>query len=149
MYYASNVWFLPSLSLNLKNKMTTLSSLILKTCTGTFCNQIDRVSYHQLHRSTNRALPSMYIKYLKATTLHRISTTQTPECIFQELLVNHLNSERGYKPQFSKNNCHTVGINKFNNRIQDICSELKHDFTSVNFNVHKKLCKKSFLTFNE
>jgi len=148
LYYASVVWLLPSLTINLQKTMMTLSAMILKTITGATCNEVDKLSYYELHRATKRATPNQMMKYVQATNLHRIMTSKTPENVYLDLLVHHIENRRHYKPSFTTNNSSRVGFNIFRNRIRAMCNEISSDMTLQTFNQLKINAKKDFLTFS-
>jgi len=147
MYYAAEVWLLPTLSVKLQRILLHCSAKVLKTITGIKCNEIDHTSYYDLHKLTNRGTPTMMTSYVQATCLYRILHSQTPESIFLDLLTKHIESRRHYKPMFVKNNWHRVGDNIFSNRIQKTCSSLSCDLTLLSINQLKIQAKKDFLTF--
>jgi len=149
LYYACAVWLIPTLNNTLKNKLLSISALVLKNIFNRKCNLNDPISFLDLHKLAKRATPNMYMKYNTSITLHKIANNQVPESIWIDLNLQHINANRNYSPKFSKNNVHKIGVNNFVNRIQTVCNNFNHDFLSDSLNVHKKNSKRKFLSFNQ
>jgi len=147
MYYAAEVWLLPSLNIKLQKTLLTCSSKILKTITGIRCDENDKISYLELHKQTNRATPSMMTSYIQATCLHRIMSTHTPEVVYLDLLANHIETRRHYKPGFAKTNWHRVGENILHNRVQKMTDKITLGMTLLSYDQLKMHAKREFLSF--
>jgi len=149
MYYAAEIWLGPGLSITAKRLLMSTSSKILKTITGIRCNQVDKVSYFDLHKLLGRATPEMMMSYVQATCLHRISTSGVPNNVFLDLSGHDIEERRHYKTMLSKTNKSRVGLNIFRNRSQQMLNKISGDLTIVSYNQLKIMAKKDFLKYNE
>jgi len=147
MYYAAEIWLQPKLSVKLQRSLLSSSSKVLKTITGIKCNDMDGVSFYDLHKMTGRATPNMMLHYIQATCLHRIMTSQIPNSMYEDLLLHHIEPRRHYKPTFVKSNKTRAGENIFRNRIQKTCSTITKDMTLLSYNNLKIVAKRDFLSF--
>jgi len=147
MYYAAEVWLSNMLSVKSQRTLMTSSARILKTVSGTKCDQTDKVSFLELHKSLNRATPGMMTSYIQATCLHRIIHNEIPQSIYLDLIANHIETRRHYKPTFHKTNKTRVGLNLFRNRIQNTTNILQFDISSLPYTSTKVMAKRTFLTF--
>jgi len=148
MYYAAETWLSPNMPVKLQKRLMSLSAKILKTVSGIKCDQTDGVSYLELHKKLNRATPLMMATYFQATCLHRVLTNEVPQPIYLDLLVNHIDQRRHYKPAFSKTNKTRIGENVFRNRIQKTTNLLTFDMTTLNYTQFKIKAKRDLLSFN-
>jgi len=149
MYYAACVWLIPTLTTKLWRVLMTSSSSVLKSITGIRCDENDRISYLELHKITKRATPIMMMKYVQATTLHRISSSGIPNNVYVDLITHHIENRRHYRPNFIKSNLTRAGGNIFRNRIQHMCNELSSDLTEQSYDQLKITAKRDFLTFRD
>jgi len=147
MYYASEVWLSHNLTVKLQKTLLSVSARVLKTISGIRCDQNDRISFIELHKQFNRATPVMMTSYVQATCLHRVLNSEVPQNIFMDLLVNHVDARRHYKPTFIKSNKSRVGENILRNRIQKMTNKLSMDITTLTYNQLKIQAKKDFLSY--
>jgi len=125
-----------------------LNTLIsIKTIHGIKCNEFDRVSFHDIHKLSNRATPKMYLNYSTSLALYRIYHTTIPENIWLKLQCNLISQERNFKLLF-KTTCKTkIGLQCFSNRVAHCTKQISIDLTRVSYPVFKKHCKEKFLKF--
>ena len=69
LYYNSEIWHLPSLNLELKKKLISISAKAVKTCMYYPDNFI---LFENIHRMNNRAMPDQIMTYKTAIQLHKI-----------------------------------------------------------------------------
>ena len=69
LYYNSEIWHLPSLKTELKQKITSISARAIKTC----MYYPDRlISFINIHKMNNRALPDSFMHYKTAIQLYKL-----------------------------------------------------------------------------
>jgi hypothetical protein len=76
LFHNSEVWHLPSLNHDLKNSLFVVSAAALNVCLHF---PVKFISYHDLHKITNRAMPIMLCKYKLALLLYRTLNEKIPE----------------------------------------------------------------------
>ena len=74
LYYNFEIWHIPSLKTELKKKLTSISAKAIKTCMYYPDNMI---SFENIHRMNNRAMPDSIMSYKTAIQLHKLYNTMT------------------------------------------------------------------------
>jgi hypothetical protein len=69
LYYNSEIWYLPTLNVNLKRNIRTSSANAMKLCIP---NYHYSMSYDFIHQINNRAQPYQILKYKLALMLFKI-----------------------------------------------------------------------------
>ena len=72
LYYNSEIWHLPSLKSELKQKLVSISARAIKSCMYYPDNMI---SYKNIHKMNNRAMPEAIMQYRLATQLFKRTIT--------------------------------------------------------------------------
>ena len=114
MYYNSEIWNIPTLHCEAKQKLLSISANALKICTPTYH---DRMSHLELHTLNKRATPDQMCVYKQAMVLYKLIETQSP--IADWIDLNHqqsFNRRDTYFKFFSINN-YRVGCNNICNRM--------------------------------
>ena len=68
-YYNSEIWHLPSLHVNLKQKLLSLSAKAIKMCSKSCTSDL---SFVNLHARYNRATPEKLLLYKHALSLFKL-----------------------------------------------------------------------------
>ena len=100
LYYNSEIWHLPSLSVNLKQKLFSASAIALKTCTK--INDLG-ISYHQYHVINNRATPDKLLEYKHALSLYKLYNDSPHSLEWLALNNNQILTSRSVGTFRSKN----------------------------------------------
>ena len=75
LYYNSEIWHIPSLKIELKKKLTSISAKAIKTC----MYYPDRmISFEKIHKMNNRAMPDSLMTYKTALQLHKLCNATDP-----------------------------------------------------------------------
>ena len=69
LYYNSEIWHLPSLKTELKQKLISISARAIRTCMYYPDNMI---SFENIHKMNNRAMPNAIMLYKHAIQLYKI-----------------------------------------------------------------------------
>ena len=141
LYYASQVWLIPSLNKRLKSKLLSISSHALKLIVG---NDYSLFSFLELHTMFARATPSQWANYSMANQLFTIINSKKPENLWIKLQINLNLNERTDNFLFTKSNVKKVGLNAFSNRLS--CTQnLKFNDFNLSKESFKIKIKKSFI----
>ena len=143
LYYNAEIWHLPSLSPNLKQKMLSVSSAPLKICTK---NYNDMISFKTLHLMNNRALPSQITTYKHALCLHKLYNSESTNDDWLSLFFNQNFNARHKFTQFSNTARYKIGSNLLHNRFTFLNGKIELDWLNLSFNQLKLKCKSLFLS---
>ena len=142
LYYNSEVWHLPTLSPNLKQKLLSASSAPLKICTKNYNNMI---SFEALHLINNRALPNQITFYKHALCLHKLYNSDSTNSNWLSLFLNQNFNARYKFTQFSNIARYKIGSNLLHNRFTVLNGKIELDWLNLPFNSFKLKCKTLFL----
>ncbi len=124
LYYAAQVWLLPSLKKKLMDKLYSQSGRSLKL--------IDRHStYKQLHCDYSRATPKLYSQYLTSVLYFDIIKTDfmLPEREF--VAKNTLIDRRNKKIVFTTDNACKIGLNIPSNRLKCVSNMIEKEWITL------------------
>ena len=121
LYYNSEIWHLPSLKATLKQKLMSVSTLALKTCTK-FNNQ--EISYHQYHIYNNRATPEKYLIYKHAILLFKLYKDTSNSLEWVALNFNQMLTSCSQLFNILKDNKLKLGLNALANRLHVLNNKL-------------------------
>ena len=142
LYYGAKVWLHSGLSLYLKKKLWQASSRMLQVVNKDFSRQ---KSFIELHRQYKRATPMMWSNYMTAVSMYDMLCDQLFDFLNPSFTLNVLHSERRRAPLFTRSNMTKIGFNCISNRLQVVSSRMTDDWTLLNMNSFKVLCKKLFI----
>ena len=142
LYYNSEVWHLPTLSPNLKQKLLSASSAPLKICTKNYNNMI---SFKALHLINNRAIPNQITLYKHALCLHKLYNSDSTNSNWLSLFLNQNFNARYKFTQFSNIARYKIGSNLLHNRFTVLNGKIELDWLNLPFNSFKFKCKTLFL----
>jgi len=136
LYYASEVWLLPTLKEDLFKKLHSQSGKILKV--------VDKdLSYAQLHKTFHRATPHIYSLYQTCVNYYNVMCDQgfLPE-IKENILLNTMQANRLDVFVFIRQNVYKCGLNIVSHRLRSVTGLIKKTWMSVDKAVFKTYCKK-------
>ena len=82
LYYNSEIWNIPSLHNEAKQKLLSTSAGALKICTPTYH---DRMSYVDLHTLNKRATPEQMCLYKSSILIYKLINTEIPQLDWLDL----------------------------------------------------------------
>ena len=112
LFYNSEIWQLPSLKASLKQKLLSTSARALKVCSKTF---VDNISFINLHKTYDRAIPEQMMMYKLALILFKIYNSNYNSIEFIMLNFNQIFSPQQTKFITSQSNHTKVGLNSLAN----------------------------------
>ena len=142
LYYASQIWLIPSLSGWLRGKIYSLSGHALRLVAD---DEFAFFSFKELHNMFNRANPSNYVMYSNACLLYSIITNQKPDCTWTDLQEKFYVNNRTNRFNFTKTNHTRAGLNCFSNRLENVTKQLLFSDFNLNKNTFKLKAKNIFL----
>ena len=138
LYYAAQVWLLPTLKQNLQKRLLSQSGNSLKLVEN-------GPTFTQLHKKYNRATPYIYSKYLSSLNLYDLNINRTPVQDYANLQTITMNNRRNIKLVFVRNNKYKVGLNRISNRMRSITNVVNKSWMNLPRNHFKKLCKDNII----
>ena len=142
MYYNSEIWLLPTLSVNLKKLLLSISAAPLKLLSGETTRLI---SYDHLHRFYHRATPDQVTKYKHSLLLHKCYDDQNQGSDWLSMNFNQNFNARQQHIFFYKTNRYRVGNNLLSNRLNVLNKLITFDHLNMNFDRYKLKMKELFL----
>jgi hypothetical protein len=138
LYYAAQIWLLPTLKQTLLKRLFSQSGNTLKIIDS-------EATFVQLHKTYNRATPHIYSLYLTSINLFDLNSKQTPTQEFNNLQSVTLNNRRNEYLTFVRNNGFKVGLNRISNRVRSITNVVKKTWINLSRDRYKKLCKDNII----
>ena len=141
-YYGCQIWFLPSLHKSLRQKLLSLSALVLRSA---FFLHDWKISNVDLHALVGRATPLQYCKYSHAIAMYNVLKHECPSNVWLSAQFNFFFHERKNQVLFTSSNYTRVGFNSLSNRFHFVCHMLEFDWLSLSLDAMKVRCKRLFL----
>lgn len=139
LYYAAQIWLLPSLKRVLKTKLLSASGNALRL--------LDKnLSFRELHKKFNRATPTQFQKYITAVSFYDLVKTEQPEDDWINLQFNLSTDRRNTRLTFHTNNRYKCGLNCLSNRFKSISNEIEKDWIDTTRDGYKTRCKQRLIT---
>ena len=142
LYYGSDIWNIPCLNANLKQRLLSTSAQALKICTPSYH---DRMSFLELHRLNNRATPTQMCDYKHALQLYNLIHQEIPKADWVDLNFQQVFGCRVGTFNFTRTNNYKVGLNLMCNRFHNINNRVKYEWMEGGFESYKIKCKNMFL----
>ena len=139
MYYACQIWLIPTIKQKLIRKLLNCSSQALKLIVG---DDYSLFSFDELHLMFARAKPTQWSDYVVANQIHSIITNEKPESIWIDLQESLTLNNRTDCFNFEKTNSLRVGLNKFTNRLSQIAQKFKFKDFALSKESFKVKCKR-------
>ena len=142
LYYNSEIWHLPSLKTELKQKLMSVSARAISTC----MYYPDRmISFENIHRMNNRALPNAIMTYKHAIQLYKIYNATEFTSDWTILNFNQIITSRQNTFMTLKSNERKVGINILANRLSILNGKIPFEWLNCSLPSYKIHCKKLLL----
>ena len=142
LYYNADVWLLPTLNPQLKQKLLSVSAAPLKLCTRMY----DRsMSFNTLHTLNKRDTPKQFTTYRHAILLHKVYNDETTNQNRLDLFFNQQFNDRWETAKFFDTKNYKIGSNILSNRFIILNGKIKYDWLNLPFNSFKLKCKELFL----
>ena len=146
LYYNSSIWMSPDLSYACKHDLLAVSALALKSCLGSFQNDISFINVHKNH---NKCTPNQIMLYQNAINLHKtineslqvLSTEQLR--LFEQMIC----TRRQIIFELFRTNKSKIGINSNENNFYHINKLIVMEKLNWSIPLFKKHMKMQFLTF--
>ena len=142
LYYNSEIWHLPSLNANLKQKLLSSSARAIKTCVKFDSSNISFVNLHQMYQ---RATPDRILMYKHALALFKLFNTTHHTIEWAALNLNQVNTSRQLHFITRKSNLKRVGLNALANRFHILNGLIPLSVFDKSYDSFKVYCKKEFL----
>ena len=143
LYYNSEVWHLPSLKTNIKQKLLSASAKAIKMCMKWCTNDL---SFIRIHEMNQRATPDKYLMYKHALTLHKLMNNENYTTEWIALNLNQTFTSRQTHFISLRNNRKRVGLNALANRLHILNNRIPLSWLNLSLNSFKVHCKKEFLS---
>ena len=134
LYYAAQVWLLPTLKQSLQKRLFSQSGNSLKLLEK-------ETSFTQLHKKFKRATPHIYSLYLTSINLYDLCSKETPLQEYINMQSVTLNNRRNEMLTFVRNNNYKVGLNRISNRFRSVSNMVNKAWVNKSRDCFKKLCK--------
>ena len=143
LYYGSEIWQIPKLNVNSKKQLLSASANAMKLCERHYNPEI---SYVDLHKKYERALPNDFCMYRHCLMLFKIFNYMIPEYDWLDLNIQMINTRRQKFFEVQNHSVYKVGNNILSNRLSCLNKKIELDMLNLPFNSYKILCKKMFLS---
>ena len=134
LFYNSEIWHIPSLKSNLKQKLLSTSALALKMCLK---NNDPMISFERLHQIAKRATPEKMMLYKHAILLYKMYNSENHSNEWVHLNLNQVITSRQTKFNILKTNQLKVGLNAPANRLHSINNYIPLTWLNYSFNTFK------------
>ena len=142
LYYNCEIWLMPSLSPILKQHILAASSYALKLLN----NKSDlRISYDELHKLHNRALPMDMMKYRLSIQLYKIYNGYIKNEDWMDMNWQQNFNNRLTCVQINDFSRIKIGKNSILNRLGVLNNEIKYTWLNLSLNSFKLKSKSLFL----
>ena len=141
LYYNAEIWLLPTLKAQLKQKILSASAQPLKFTTN---NYNYMMSFETLHIMNQRANPNQITVYKHALLLHKIYNDDSNINWNDLFFTQHFN-QRNQTIKFFNTSNFKVGNNLLTNRFTSLNGKIELSWLNDSFNSYKIKCKTKFL----
>ena len=141
LYYNAEIWLLPTLTTQLKQKILSASAQPLKMTTN---NYNYMMSFETLHIMNQRANPKQITIYKHALLLHKIYNDDS-NITWSDLFFTQQFNQRNQTIQFFNTSNYKVGNNLLTNRFILLNGKIELSWLNDSFNSYKIKCKTKFL----
>ena len=142
LYYNSEIWHLPTLSPQLKQKLLSASANAIKLC---LTKLPLNTSFESIHTLADRATPTQMSTYKHAIQLYNLyNSTEMSEDWISLNIQQNFNDRNGKFQIFNISN-YKVGRNLLCNRFRQLNNKLDCLWFNESLNSYKIKCKKLLL----
>ena len=142
MYYNAEIWHVPCLNVNVKQKLLSMSAKIIRVC----MRNVDyNVSFERIHSINKRATPEKIMLYRHALMLYKLynGNEQTTEWV--HLNLNQVLTSRQTKFKITKTNQSKIGLNAPSNRLSILNDMIPLELMNLGRETFKIKMKSMFL----
>ena len=147
LLYGSEVWLHEGLK---SREWKSLDRIFIESLRVTRGDWKRRLTKNELMQNRRRATMREMSNFVQAKTLFKIVTSQKPENIFTNLLLNHANERRHpNRLFFTTSNLIKVGRNMFSNRMNKVSRKMNFDWFDCHLSPHgfRMWAKKCFFGY--
>ena len=142
LFYNSEIWHIPSLKGNLKRMILRESSKGIRSC---LTHSDPGISFINLHKNNNRAVPDQYMKYKHSLLLYSLYNDKEFSLDWVSLNMQHQFMNRSSLFSISQTNRLKVGNNILTNRLSLINGMIPLSWLNLSRDSFKIKCKEKFL----
>ena len=142
LFYNSEIWHIPSLNSNLKQKILSSSARAIKICIKN-CDPM--TSFKQLHEIAGRATPEKLMQYKLALSLYKLYNGEQNSLEFIALNFTQILTSRQITFMALNNNKLKVGLNALSNRFKILNNKIPLTWLNLSLDTYKIKCKLLFL----
>ena len=142
LYYNSDIWHIPSLSIVLKKQLLAASASALKICTPTYNLTM---SYQRLHLINGRATPLEMMKYKHALLLFKTYNTTKMSKDWLALNFQQNFNNRNTTINLVDTSQFKIGKNLIPNRLLIVNRQIDLELLNLSYLAYKIKCKNIFL----
>ena len=143
LYYGSEIWHLPGLTLKLKKNIELASANACKLCLPR--ENVHLLTHTEIHSQAKRAMPEDMCIYKHALMLHKLLRNDLCDDELMYLNFQIADNGRSTKFNFIKNQKYDVGKNILLNRMHILNGKLEKNLMNLSMNSYKVKCKELFL----
>ena len=141
-YFGSEIWHVPTLNRNCKKMLMRASANALKLCNNYYDPTISYIELHKLH---NRALPSQFCKYWHSLLLYKVFNNSIPKRDWLDLNFQMINTRRQVFFEIHNQSVYKVGNNILPNRFSCLNKKVHLEMLNLSISAYKVKCKSIFL----
>ena len=143
LFYNSEIWHLPTLKTNFKQKILSSSARAIKCGLK---NYDPEISFLRLHEMARRTTPDNFMHYKLAIALYKLYNENSKDTIeFIALNVNQILTSRQTMFTIATVNKLKVGINALSNRLNVLNGKIPLNWLALSLDSYKVNCKKLLL----
>ena len=142
LYYNSEIWHLPTLKPNLKQKLLSASANAIKLC---LTKLPPNTSFETIHSLAKRGTPTQMSTYKHALQLYKLFNSTQMSDDWVSLNVQQNFNGRNEKIQFYNISNYKVGRNLLVNRFKILNNKIDYSWFNVSFETFKIKCKQLLL----
>ena len=142
LYYNSEIWHIPSLKANLKQKLISVSARAIKSC---MFHPDRMLSFENIHKINNRAMPNAIMHYKSAIQLYKIYNSSEYTLDWTMANLNQILTSRQTHFSILKSNATKVGLNILSNWLSSINGLIPLTWLNTSLNTFKLNCKRLLL----
>ena len=143
LYYGSEIWHLPGLTLKLKKSLKLASANACKTCIPRENSHL--LTHTEIHSLAKRALPEDLCKYRHAILLNKLMRNELCDNELMWLNFQIVDNARSQRWSFITRQNYDVGKNILLNRMHILNNLIEKNWISLELNTYKIKCKEKFL----
>jgi len=143
LYYGSPVWLSRELHKINQKALLRASTDLIKSCFKQ--NDLNLISFNDIHELTDKATPLMFSDYSQAMMLKTTYNNARPELVWMKLQMNFRENRRSGAIFFGNGSRTGLGRFNFGNRVQHISSKLPPRWEQMTRTRFKEASKNIFL----